>query len=35
MLRPYTTTDFFLVATPVGAVTPLGAGMPLSEESVA
>ena len=25
----------FLVATPVGAVMPLGAGMPLSEENVA
>ena len=25
----------FLVATPVGAITPLGAGVPLSEENVA
>ena len=27
--------QLFLVATPVGAVTPLGAGVPLSEENVA
>ena len=35
MLRPYTTTDCFLWPPQWEAVTPLGAGMSISEENVA